>query len=316
MRRAYWELHIAIILFGFTAILGKLISVSEGPLVWYRLLFTCPSLYLILLIQKKSLKIPLRNILSMGFIGVLIALHWVTFYGSIKASNASITLSCLAATPLFTSVLEPLITGRKFRWYEAFIALCVGVGMYQIILATDSETFNRMATQGLSHKYGKGIILGLLSALLASGFSVLNKKLIINQDTYIVTFYELSAGWILLSLTLPIYQYLNPDTQWTFTGLDWVWLPILAIVCTTLAYTLSLNSLRHISAFTANLSINLEPVYGILLAYFILQEGQELNERFYWGAAILLSTVIIFPLIEKISLRKSTIVEGIVETKP
>jgi drug/metabolite transporter (DMT)-like permease len=284
VKKAYLELHLAVFLFGFTAILGKVISLSELPLVWYRLLLTCPGLLLILVFTKRSVKLPIREIGKLAGIGILVSLHWLTFYGSIKASNASVTLSCLAATTLFTSLLEPLITGRKFRWYEAGIGLFIILGIYLIF------TFQQM--------FVTGILLGLLSAFLAALFSVLNKKLISSRDTYVVTFYELTSGLLFLSLLIPIYYWNTPEMNWTPTGLDWIWLTILAWLCTVLAYTLSLNALRYISAFTSNLTINLEPIYGIILAWLLLNEHEQLHVGFYLGTGIILASVGIYPWVK------------------
>jgi len=285
VRKAYFELHIAVFLFGFTAILGKLISLEELPLVWYRLLLTGPGLLLIILWSGRNLKIPFKEIRQLSGIGILVSLHWLTFYGSIKASNASVTLSCLAATTLFTSVLEPLITGRKFRWFEAGISLCIIAGIYMIF------TFQKM--------YVSGIILGLISAFFAALFSVLNKKLIKGKDTYVVTFYELGTGWLFLTLLIPVYFYFQPEMNWQPSNMDWLWLIVLAWLCTVLAYTLSLNALRYISAFTSNLTINLEPVYGIVLAWLLLNENEQLETGFYIGTGIILLSVGLYPLLKK-----------------
>jgi drug/metabolite transporter (DMT)-like permease len=291
VKKAYLELHLAVFLFGFTAILGKLISLSELPLVWYRLLLTCPALLLIIFFTNRSFQLPWKEIGKLAGIGVLVSLHWLTFYGSIKASNASVTLSCLAATTLFTSILEPLIIGRKFRWYEAGIGVFIIIGIYLIF------TFQQM--------FLTGILLGLLSAFLAALFSVLNKKLISSHDTYVVTFYELSAGFLFLSLLIPIYYWNTPSIVLIPDGMDWIWLGILAWLCTVLAYTLSLNALRYISAFTSNLTINLEPVYGIVLAWFILQEHEQLQAGFYVGTGIILSSVGLYPIIKSTMERRS-----------
>lgn len=284
MKRAYLELHLAVFLFGFTAILGKVISLSELPLVWYRLMLTLPGLLLILLITKRPIQVPVKEMLKLSGIGILVSLHWLTFYGSIKASNASVTLSCLAATTLFTSILEPLITGRRFRWYEAGIGVFIILGIYLIF------TFQQM--------YVTGIILGLVSAFLAALFSVLNKKLIVARDTYVVTFYELGAGWLFLSLLIPVYDLGYPDLNWVPEPADWLWLVILAWLCTVLAYTLSLNALRYISAYTSNLTINLEPVYGIILAWLLLNEYEQLHAGFYVGTGIILAAVAFYPFLK------------------
>jgi len=293
-KRAYLELHIAVLLFGFTAILGELIVLEAVPLVWWRVLITSVSLFFLINFGRSLRNIPKKRILQFMGIGVLVALHWITFFGSIKFSNASICLVCLATTSFFTSFLEPIITGSKFKWFEVIIGAMIIPGM---ILVVNNIDISMMT----------GIWLGLASALLASMFSILNKKLIKEADTLSITFLELSSAWLFISCIFPIYYYFNPEGNFMPVKMDWIYLLILALLCTTLAYVLALRALKHISAFAANLTVNLEPVYGIFLAIWILNENKELSTGFYWGVFIILLAVFSYPFIKKIFSPKSEI---------
>ena len=284
-------MHIAIFLFGFTAILGKLITLNEIPLVWNRLWIAVFGLIVLPGVLRGLTRISIKNLLRFSGIGVIVALHWITFYGSIKIGNsASITLACLATTSLFTSLLEPLITKSKFNWIELILGLLVILG---IILLT-----------GVGELYYNAIIVGLISALLAAFFSVLNKKYITGQNTISVSVVELFAGFVFISLCYPLISMYNHQAQWIPQSTDWLWIGILGVFCTSIAYVLSLNSLKELSAFVANLSINLEPVYGIILAALIFHESQDLNLSFYLGTSIILLAVLLHPIIVKIEKQK------------
>lgn len=279
----YLQLHTAIFLFGFTGILGRVIGEEgiSGPLlVWYRLILTLITLLFVPKIFSKIREIPVASRWRIVGIGVLVCLHWVTFYTAIQVSNVSLSLSCLAATPFFVAFLEPLIFKRKIEITEILLGAIVIVGFVFVF--------------GFSLQYKLGIIFGLLSALFAAIFSVLNKGIVSKYDTYAIMAIEFWAGLILLTLTAPIHLHYFPVAHLipqTFTA--WGSLIVLVLLCTTFAYTLSLLSLRHISAFTASLSINLEPVYGIIMAYFWFHENQELNAGFYVGILIILSAVFV-----------------------
>ncbi|MBR9859949.1 EamA family transporter [bacterium] len=290
-QKAYIQLHIAVFLFGFTAILGKLITLKELALVWNRLWIAVIGLILIPGVIQGIRKIKWQNLLKFAGIGVLVSLHWLTFYGSIKiGDNASLTLACLATTTLFASVLEPLITKSKFQLIELLIGLLVIVG---IIFLTQ-----------LGSAYYKAIIVGLISAFLAALFSVLNKKYISNQNSISVSVIELSAGFAFLSLAYPLLVQYFPVEHWYPKESDWLYILTLGLLCTSLAYVISLNALKELSAFTINLSINLEPVYGIILAILLLNEDRDLNTPFYIGTAIILSAVILHPVLLKLQKRK------------
>ena len=285
-KRAYLELHIAVLLFGFTAILGDLIQLSAVMIVWWRVLITCISLLYFVRFGKKLKSIPKDKIFKFLGIGVLVALHWITFYGAIKLSNASVALICLASTSLFTSFLEPAILGRPVEKLQVIMGLMIIPGMWLIVNTVESSMMN-------------GIYVGLLSALLAATFSTLNKRLIDEADSYSITFLELGSAWIFISLLIPVLIWNGTAVQFWPVGSDWVYLIILALLCTTLAYILSLRALKHISAFVANLTINLEPVYGILMAIFLLNDHKELSPRFYIGVVLISVIVFSYPVIKK-----------------
>jgi len=285
-KRAYVELHIAVILFGFTAILGKLISISAVSIVWWRVFITSISFLFIINIVKVLRSLPLRQIMIFLGIGVIVALHWITFYGSIKLSNASVALICLATTSFFTSFLEPLILRQKFLWYEALLGVLILPGMILIV-------------QGVDLSYRMGVVVGLASAFFATLFSILNKKYINKASPMAISAIELFGVWLFITIIAPFIFYFKEGINWIPTKWDMFYLVILALLCTTLAYVLSMRSLKHLSAFASNLVVNLEPVYGILLAVVILAEHKDFDYTFYLGVIIICLAVFSYPFLRK-----------------
>ena len=273
-QRAYLELHLAVFLWGFTAILGDLIQLSALTLVWWRVFLTSLSLVFFVRIGKLVREVGLRRFLLLACIGTIVALHWVTFYGAIKLANASIALVCMATTSLFSSILEPWIVKRPFVWYELLLGVFILPGIWLIVDGVDA---------GMNF----GIAVGLTSAALVSVFTSLNKKYIGSSDPLRITFIELGAATLFLA---PFLYFLGGDKFWP-APLDWLYLLVLALLCTTLTFFLSLRALSKLSAFASNLTVNLEPVYGIFLAYFLLDDAQELSPNFYWGTALILVAV-------------------------
>lgn len=288
---AYIQLHTAVFLFGFTAILGKLISLEGLLLVIYRISITLISLFLISDVWEKIKKMPRKDIRKLIGIGMLVGIHWTTFFAAIKVSNISITLSCLAASPFFTSFIEPLLLKRKIQLSEIILALSVVLGFLFIF--------------DMGGTFFLGMILAISSALCASIFSVLNKSIADKYEPFPIMVVEFTAGLVLLLPLCPIYLHYFPETSLFPTASDWVYLLILALLCTTFAYTLSILSLKYISAFTSTLTINLEPVYGILFAYWGFDEGKVLSANFYIGTAIVLLSVFLHPVINHILKPKS-----------
>lgn len=277
MKKAFVQLHIAIILAGFTAILGKLIQLNEGLLTSYRMLFSAIILGSYLLIKKSLKLLSVKKTLTLFGVGAIISLHWVTFYGSIKYSNVSVSVTCLSTIGFFTSLFEPLIMRRKVDLVEVFLGLLAIAGVYLI--------FN------FYPEYKTGIIFGIISAMLACIFPILNKKLLNDFSPNTVTLYEMSGGFIALLFILPFYFHFFPPAYFLPTSGDFIWLIVLAAGCTVFAFNLSLKALQHISAFTTNLSYNFEPVYSIILAFIIFKENKFLGPGFYFGLALIMLAV-------------------------
>ncbi len=277
MKQALIKLHIAVFLAGFTGVLGVLITLNEGLLVWYRMLITVISLFLLLIWRKNLQKISLSKAVQLMLIGCLIAIHWVCFYGSIKYSNVSIGLVCFASTGLFTALLEPIFTLKKFSWIEVVLGFISLLGIY-LIFHFDA-------------RYRTGIIIGIASAIFAAIFSVLNKRNISQIAPQTMMLYELSGGVLLLTLLMPFYLNKFPTTHLFPSILEWGWLLILSLLCTLWAMDLMLQALKRVSAFTQNLSLNLEPVYGILLAFMLFHEQKELQISFYYGFVLIAISV-------------------------
>ena len=279
MKKAFIQLHIAVFLAGFTGILGKLISLNEWLLVWYRLLITVTSLWILYFIRGRFSKIQKRDLAKVFAIGAIAALHWVSFYGSIKYANVSISLVCFSAIGFFTALLEPLFFRTRLDKIELLLGLLVIGGIY-LIFHFDPH-------------YKTGIIIGLISAFLGSIFPILNRRMLERVSVDNMTLYELSGGFLFLSLLLPVYLHIFPTNYFFPDRMDWIWLLLLSWLCTVLAFNLSMKALQKISAFTVNLTYNLEPVYGILLAFLVLGENRFLNEWFYPGFGIILLAIIL-----------------------
>jgi len=282
--RSYLALHFSIILFGFTAILGAVISLSALPLVWWRILLTVISLGFFAKLTTVFKQVSKKNILFICGTGGIVGLHWLTFYGSIKASNASVGVLALAATPLFTAFLEPLVQKRKINVIEIILSILIIPGMILIV-------------RTLPTKFLDGFLIGLFSAFLASLFSSLNQKMTLLSDAITITFLELSSALILLTFVLPFWLTFNPKESFIPIGTyDWIYVALLAFVCTSLAYSLTLHAMKQLSAFTVSLSMTLEPIYGIAFAWFLLKENEQLTNSFYWGSLLIVLSVIIYPI--------------------
>lgn len=277
MKKALTQLHIAVLLAGFTGILGALIQLNEIWLVWYRIAITVVTLLVAALFLKQSIRLQINLVIKLMGIGSIIALHWVFFYGSIKLSNVSIGLICFASVGLFTSLLEPLINKTPFAPAEMVLGLISLVGIY-IIFHFDT-------------RYRTGIIMGTLSSLLAAIFSVLNKRNVAFISPRLMQLYEMVGGLLALTLLMPVYLHYFSAGNQIPTRMDIAWLLMLSWACTILAMDLMLKSLQHISAFTQTLTLNLEPVYGIAMAWIFFNENEQLTTSFYLGFALIALSV-------------------------
>ena len=285
-KKAYLETHFAVLLFGFTAILGKLISLSAFQLVWWRVLFTAISLVAFNEVRKGFLLASKKDTRKFLLIGILVGLHWVCFYGSIKYANASIALVTFATIALFTAFLNPLILRTSINKLDVAIGILIIPGMALIVNNIDISLVT-------------GFWLGILSAFLASLFTIYNKKFIMEADPLVITFLEMVGAWCFLSICVPYYVYFMDNDMIIPNLLDLGYLLVLSLACTTLAYVLSLKALKHISTFESNLIYNLEPIYGIALAILILNEHKELTFNFYLGVILILSLIFIHPILTR-----------------
>ena len=279
MRDALIKLHVSVFLAGFTGVLGALIQLNEGLLVWYRIAITVVSLMVLLQIKKQFQRIPVTAVWQLLGIGTLNALHWVFFYGSIKIANVSIGLLCFASTGFFTALLEPVFNKKKFSIWDVTLGLISLAGILLIFR--------------FDHRYREGIMAGIVSAILAALFTVLNKKQVNTIEPRVMMVYELSGGLLLLTLLMPLYLYLYPVKSVLPSLTDWFWLLILGWFCTLLAMNLMLQALQKVSAFTQNLSLNLEPVYGIVLAFVLFGEQKQLGKSFYIGVLLITFSVVL-----------------------
>lgn len=277
--RARWQIHVCVVLWGFTAIFGKLISLDAPTLVVWRMSIVAGALLLAPRVWKTLASLSPTLIATYAGIGLVVALHWVTFYGAIKLSNASVAASCLALCPVFLAIVEPWIARRPHRPAELWLGILVVPGVVLVVGGTPA---------GMN----AGIAVGVLSAFFVAIFAALNKRFIHHADALTVTWIEMTAGALALSAVLSLSgtatPFVLPDTR------DTLYLLLLAFGCTLLPFVLALGALRHLSAFEAQLAVNLEPVYTILLAMLLFGEHHELGVGFYAGVAIILA-VVFFP---------------------
>ena len=297
--KAQWQIHFCVLLWGFTAILGKLITLPALPLVWWRMLLVVAALALVPRVWRGLRAMPARLLWSYAGIGVLVSLHWLTFYGAIKLSNASVAATCIALATVFTALVEPWLARTRFSRRDLGLGIAVLPGVALVVGGVPADM--RM-----------GIAVGALSALLVALFGSLNKRLVDHVDVehgdpLTVTAIELGAGTLALTLLAPLMPLIFPAFAGDLLVLpgahDAALLLALSLVCTLLPFTLSLVALRHMSAFAAQLAVNLEPVYAIMLAVVLLNEQRELTPRFYVGVAIILAAVIVYPLLNRSRLR-------------
>ena len=279
MRKAFIQLHTAVFLAGFTAILGKLIGLNEGLLVWYRLLITVVVLALLLYFKKQLQLIPVKDVLKILGVGLIVAIHWVSFYGSVKYGNVSIAVVCISASGFFTAFFEPLIFKQRIVLAEILLSLIAIAGIYIIF--------------DFHPQYKTGIIFGVISAIGSSLFPIFNKKLLLRFTPSTLTLYELGGGLVALSILIPLYLLQFPAAYYLPTATDWLWLLVLACVCTVLCFDLQLNALKKISPFTANIAYNMEPVYGIILAFIFFHENKLLESYFYLGVGLIILSVVL-----------------------
>ncbi|MEM7296823.1 MAG: DMT family transporter [Bacteroidota bacterium] len=283
----YLHLHFIVLIWGFTAILGLLITMPPVEVVFFRTLISATGLFILLKIRRKSLGINSRK----GFLiiigtGSLIAAHWILFFLAARISNASVCLAGMATCSLWTSLIEPISQGRRIKGFEVMLSVIAFIGIGVI--------FN------VEFDYLSGLLVAVLSAFLASVFTVINGRLTKQYDPYVITYYEMIGACASVLLFYPIYQafFIN-EIVWLPTNMDWLYLGVLAIFCTVYAYSISVELMKRLSAFSINLVVNLEPVYGIILALLILGDSEEMSPGFYLGTFLILTSVLLYPLLNR-----------------
>jgi len=274
----YFHLHFLVFIAGFTAILGELISIGSTALVWYRMLIAGILMFLYIKIINLKVKVDAKTKFKFFGAGIIIALHWITFFEAINQSNVSITLAMFSTGAFFASFIEPLIYKRKIIWYEILFGMIVILGVF---LITQSEI-----------KYINGILLGISSALFSTLFAVINGTFIEHHRATVISFYEFISGVVFLSVFILIFQGGFSTKFFILETSDWIYILILASVCTAYAFIGSVDVMRHISPYTVILTYNLEPIYGIALALILFPETETMSTQFYYGAFLVLATVL------------------------
>lgn len=283
--KSYLNLHFIVFIWGFTAVIGALITLDALPLVWYRMLLAVGFIAIYIWIKKIPMNIPYKTVLAFLVSGFIIAMHWFTFFKAIKVSNVSVTLACLSTGAFFASLLEPLFFEKKIVWYEVLFGLVVIFGL-GIIFNVES-------------KYVEGILLGLTSAFLSALFSVINGKYAKEYDPSIISFYELSGGVVFFSMFLFFTEGFTAKF-FQVSASDWMYLIILSSVCTAYAFIASIKVMQFLSPYTVMLTINLEPLYGIILAVIVFGGKEQMSSGFYLGAVIILATVILNGIVKNL----------------
>lgn len=279
----YFHLHFIVFIWGFTAVLGDLITIEAVPLVWHRMLLGSLFVLIYIIYNKGMLKVSLRSLIKFAFVGLLIALHWLAFFSAVKVSNVSITLAMMSTGAFFASFLEPIFFKRKIIGYEVIFGLIVIMGLY-IIFKVESA-------------YLSGILLALLASFLGTLFSIFNGMMVKSHNATVISFYELLFGLVFITLYI-LFTDGYDNTFFILSGSDWTYLIILASICTAYAFIASVHVMKWISPYTVMLTTNMEPVYGILLALLILGEKEYMSPAFYLGAIIILVTVVINGIIK------------------
>lgn len=284
----YLKLHLIVVILGFTAILGRLTEASVLNIVFYRTLLASSGMWLLASFQKKDLSLPFNKMLPLLGVGALMTLHWFCFFGSARMATVAVSLVTFSTTSFFTSILEPITKKQKISWIEVFLGILVVAGMYFVFK--------------FEGQYLSGILVGLVGAFLASVFSVMNAHLSHKYEAQTVTFYEMFGAFLSTIIYIPIMLYFIKDLDFKFvlSSSDWLWIGILGLVCTVYPYNEMMKLLKKFSAFTLNLSINMEPIYGIILAYLIFGEKEKMTGGFYIGGLLILASVFLHPFLKNI----------------
>jgi len=296
--RSYLHLHFLVLIWGFTAIVGLMVTISPIALVFYRTLFAGLGLAAIIFFKKKQLKADTRDVIRMLAVGFVLSAHWILFFASARVSTASVCLAGMATTSLWTSLIEPLVNKKSVRPLEVGLGILAFAGLYVVFR--------------FEFDHALGLMLALASAMLAATFTVANSRFVQRIDAYIITFYEMVGATIFSLFFLGIFEWQGwaGDESIIPVGKDWLWILFLAFICTVYASTMATQLMKQFSAFLINLTINLEPVYGIALAFFFFGEKERMTTEFYLGTLLILLAVLLYPLLINTVLGKKGLPAG------
>lgn len=287
MLNAYLQLHFIVFIWGFTAILGKLIEIPPVEVVFYRTLMASLGLYILLKWKKLPIKVLRKELWIILGTGLLIAVHWILFFLAARISNVSICLAGMATASLWTSFIDPLVNKRKVKFYEPIVAIVSVIGIVVVFQSTiDAAT---------------GFIVAIASAFLAAVFTVINGKLVAKQNHFTITYYEMVGACATTVLFFPLYSHWFAEDGLTMalSSNDFIYLLVLSLICTVYAYSIAVKLMQRLTAFAINLTINLEPVYGITVAVFLFGGDEKMDTNFYWGTGIIVLSVIMYPLLRR-----------------
>lgn len=281
---SFVHLHFLVLVWSLTAVLGKLITLPAMEIVFYRTFFAFIAIYFIVKFRKNSLAVGSRNFYQIFGTGSIIASHWILFFLAARVSNISICLAGMATTSIWTSILEPIILRRRIKIYEPILGLIALVGI--------SVVFRSVIDQYL------GFLIAVFSAILSSIFTIINGQLVKKSDHYVISFYQMLGACICTLIFMLVYSYgiSGKNIQWNITQSDFIYLAVLSLICTVYAYSASIKLMHKLSAFAINLTINLEPVYGIILAILVFGSSEHMGTSFYWGTLIILISILLYPV--------------------
>ncbi len=288
MKRAFAQIHLAVLLWGFTGVLGRAISLSAPVLVWYRMILTAVIIAGIITYRKEWASLSRRDLVKTIGIGIMYAVHWVAFYASIKYANASIAMVCLATASVFTALLDPLVNKGKFNAVEIVLSIVAVAGVYCIYALQPHEGGSSTMVD-----FELGIILAVIASIISAIFTIFNKPLAERYPPRTLVFYEMTSGLVFLSMIAPFYIMQHPEEKLAPQGWDYLWLFLLSYCCTVWGQSLAMSALKKLSPFTITLSVNLEPVYGIILAFLIFQENDQLGMGFYLGMGLIFASLML-----------------------
>lgn len=283
----YFKLHFIVFLWGFSAILGKLVTIPAVEMVWYRSLIAAAGMGAVIYYLRGTFRVSKPDLYSMLGIGVIVAIHWIAFFGSARVANVSVSLVGFATNSLWAAILDPWFKGERIKKYEILLGLIVITGLY-IIFSFDFQ-------------YKLGLLLGVFAGFTAALFSVLNSRLVTQNSARTITFYEMISAALFTGISLPFFNMTGVDVRFPNlpSGMDLLYIAILAGVCSIYAYTVAVELMKRVSVFMIQLTLNLEPVYGIVMAVMIFGQHEKMSTNFYIGTLVILSAVIAYPLVRK-----------------